>query len=122
MIAALTDFYGTPEVVPTGTYCDAEFTIWPNEMAGAVQVVVFDSGTVAVVVKAPGYIEPTDGPGIGEPATAYVASLPAAQVAETGYIYDPTTSPDFGAAAFVDDIGLVSGLASPSPPFGTGLC
>jgi hypothetical protein len=51
-----------------------------------------------------------------------MASLPAAQVSEVGYVYEPTTSPDFGAAAFLDDAGLVSGLASPSPPFGSGLC
>ncbi len=122
LISALTDFFGAPEVVPTGTYCDAAFTIWPTEAVGSLQVVVFDSGIVVVVVKAPGWVDPTEGPTIGESATAYLASLPPAQVSEVGYVYEPTTSPDFGAAAFLDSAGLVSGLASPSPPFGTGFC
>lgn len=122
MIAAVTAFYGAPEVVPSGTYCDAEFSIWPTEMVGALLIVVYDSGAVGIAVKQPGYVSPTAGPDIGESAASYLASLPAAQVSDTGYIYDPTTSPDFGAAAFLDSSGVVEGLASPSPPFGTGFC
>jgi hypothetical protein len=122
MIAAVTDFYGAPEVVPSGTYCDATFSIWPTEMVGALLIVVYDSGVVSIAVKQPGYVSPTAGPDFGESATAFMASLPPAQVSDTGYVYDPTTAADFGAVAFVDGSGTVTGLASPSPSYGTGFC
>lgn len=122
LIAALTAFHGAPEVVPSGTYCDAEFTAWPNEATGALLVVVYDSGAVGIAVKATGYVSPTAGPDFGQNASSFMAALPAAQVSESGYVYDPTSAPDLGAAAFVDGAGIVTGLASPSPPYGTGFC
>lgn len=119
LIGALTAFHGTPYSGAATPDCEVEVTVWPDEFGPLVVVYTPSTGDLHVVVKEGGFsVQPSEGPGFGEDATAFIASLPAASVGEIAYVYDPVgvaaDDRNIGGVAFVDGSNRVDSLASPT--------
>ena len=127
LIAAITAFRGAPHVEPATPECDVDIAQWPDASGTLVVAYSVATGRSIVVVKDGSHsIQPSAGPGFGEPALAYAATLPAGQVSDTAYVYDVSgTRPDgqtIGAVAFFAADGTVDSLASPTAPYGSEFC
>lgn len=118
VISALTDFYGAPEsTTPAEPECPFAATSWAGTML-TVSTPVTGGSAIVLVKDASFGIQPTVGPGFGEPVAEFVAGLTSDEIEGESYLYDalpsePDSVPIGGVARFSQ--GVVVSIASPWP-------